>query len=92
MAKNKHRRPQTRLFLRNVAHLHLKRACNTSYDFVHVIIFHPNATFMDAQADLSLCWAHMPFCWFCHEAAHIYYIQVQAQAFVNVPGSLFGFK
>ena len=25
----------------------------------------------DAQADLSLPWAHMPFCWFCHEAAHI---------------------
>ena len=25
----------------------------------------------DAQADLSLHWAHMPFCWFCHEAAHI---------------------
>ena len=25
----------------------------------------------DAQADLSLRWAHMPFCWFCHEAAHI---------------------
>ena len=24
----------------------------------------------DAQADLSLRWAHMPFCWFCHEAAH----------------------
>ena len=24
---------------------------------------------MDAQADLSLRWAHMPFCWFCHEAA-----------------------
>ena len=24
----------------------------------------------DAQADLSLCCAHMPFCWFCHEAAH----------------------
>ena len=23
----------------------------------------------DAQADLSLRWAHMPFCWFCHEAA-----------------------
>ena len=23
----------------------------------------------DAQADLSLCWAHMPLCWFCHEAA-----------------------
>ena len=25
----------------------------------------------DAQADLSLCWAHMPFCWFCNEVAHI---------------------
>ena len=25
----------------------------------------------DAQADLSLCRAHMPFCWFCHEAAQI---------------------
>ena len=26
----------------------------------------------DAQADLSLCWVHMPFCWFCHEAAHLH--------------------
>ena len=26
---------------------------------------------MDVQADLSLRWAHMPFCWFCHEAAHL---------------------
>ena len=25
----------------------------------------------DAQADLSLRWAHRPHCWFCHEAAHI---------------------
>ena len=25
----------------------------------------------DAQADLCLRWAHMPLCWFCHEAAHI---------------------
>ena len=24
----------------------------------------------DAQADLSLSWAHMTFCWFYHEAAH----------------------
>ena len=24
---------------------------------------------VDAQTDLSLRWAHMPFCWFCHEAA-----------------------
>ena len=25
----------------------------------------------DAQDELSLRWAHMPFCWFCHEAAHL---------------------
>ena len=25
----------------------------------------------DSQADLSLCWAHMRYCWFCHVAAHI---------------------
>ena len=26
---------------------------------------------VDAHADLSLRWAHMPFCWFCHEAAQV---------------------
>ena len=26
----------------------------------------------DAQADLSLCWAHMLLCWFCHEAAQMF--------------------
>ena len=38
-----------------------------------------NPTFLHAdsedshgQADLSLHWAHMPLCWFCHEAAHFY--------------------
>ena len=25
----------------------------------------------DAQADLSLGWVHMPFCWFCHALAHV---------------------
>ena len=31
----------------------------------------------DAQADLSLRWAHMPFCWFCHEATHLnFYINL----------------
>ena len=24
----------------------------------------------DDQADLGLCWTHMPFCWFYHDAAH----------------------
>ena len=27
----------------------------------------------DGQADLSLRWAHMPLCRFCHEAAHLCY-------------------
>ena len=27
---------------------------------------------VDAQADLSLHWAHMPFCWFCHEVAQFF--------------------
>ena len=26
----------------------------------------------DAPADLSLRWAHRPFCWFCHSAAHVW--------------------
>ena len=26
-----------------------------------------------AQADLSLRWVHMPFCWFCHALTHIPY-------------------
>ena len=26
----------------------------------------------DAQADLNLRWTHMPLCWVCHDAAHIY--------------------
>ena len=30
----------------------------------------------NAQADLSLRWAHMPFCWFCHNVAHLFSILV----------------
>ena len=25
----------------------------------------------DAQADLSLCWAHLPFCWFCRATTQL---------------------
>ena len=28
---------------------------------------------VDTQADLSLRWAHWPFCWFCHEVVHMLY-------------------
>ena len=31
----------------------------------------------DAQADLSLRWAHKPFCWFCHDAAHFLKAETQ---------------
>ena len=38
--------------------------------------FHADSKDSDqtAQADLSLRWAHMPFCWFCHETAHLFYL------------------
>ena len=32
---------------------------------------HADSEEADAQADLSLRWAHMPFCWFCHAVAHV---------------------
>ena len=32
----------------------------------------------DAQADLSLRWVHMPFCWFCQEEAEIRQLIVPA--------------
>ena len=33
----------------------------------------------DAQADLSLCWAHMSFCWFCRTVAHLSFGEVNQQ-------------
>ena len=30
-----------------------------------------------AQANLRLRWAHMPLCWFCHEAAHCFILSVR---------------
>ena len=35
-------------------------------------LLHADSEDSDAQADLSLRWAHMPFCWFCHEAAQVF--------------------
>ena len=29
----------------------------------------------DAQADLSLCWTHMSFCWFCRALTHLTNLQ-----------------
>ena len=37
----------------------------------------------DAQANLSLCWAHMPFWWFCHATAQIAeYKMMQMKRFI----------
>ena len=47
----------------------VKKACVLSYPFSAQRRLWSD--WADAQADLSLRrWAHMPFCWFCHEAAH----------------------
>ena len=37
--------------------------------FLHADSEDSDQTGLMAQAGLSLRWAHMPFCWFCHEAA-----------------------
>ena len=40
------------------------------------VLSYPSSTqgsLWSVQSDLSLRWAHMPLCWFCHEAAHIKY-------------------
>ena len=42
-----------------------------SYGLTHLHVDSEDwSDWMDAQADLSLCWAHRTFCWFCHVLAH----------------------
>ena len=38
-----------------------------------------------AQADLSFRWAHMPFSWFCHEAAHLWMKKTWVQRTAKTP-------
>ena len=38
----------------------------------------------DVQADLSLHWVHRSFCWFCHEAAHLYLNSQQINTSVHL--------
>ena len=35
------------------------------------LLYVDTADWADAQADLSLRWAHLPCCWFCHALPHI---------------------
>ena len=39
--------------------------------FLHADSEDSDQTGLMPKADLILRWVHMPFCWFCHEAAHI---------------------
>ena len=50
--------------------------------FLHVDREHWS-DWVDAQADLSLRWAHMSFCWFCHAPAQMinHIIQILGQIF-----------
>ena len=45
----------------------------------------------DAQAELSLQWAHMQFCWFCHEAAQLIFRR-WLQHLWNIIDALLNFK
>ena len=45
---------------------------------------------VDAQADLSLRWAHWSFCWFCHAAAHLISCSFFGQ--VSIRGHIFSFE
>ena len=54
--------------------------CNVFVSLIRVFVVHlvakdPRLFHADsedsAQADLSLLWPHMSFCWLCHALAHI---------------------
>ena len=46
----------------------------------------------DAKADLSLRWAHMPFCWFCPKAAYIFFLNLVALLQKIVENTIFPFS
>ena len=44
----------------------------------------PNSLHADSEdSDLSLRWAHRPFYWFCHEAAHVIIMKVASCLFIS---------
>ena len=38
---------------------------------------------MDAQSDMSLCWVHISFCWFCHASAQMVLMNTAIFSFSN---------
>ena len=62
-----HVRPaKTQISLIRVFAVRKKKACDHSYPLSAQ--WRLWSDWANAQADLSLRWAHMPFCWFCHKA------------------------
>ena len=49
--------------------VHMKKAWVLSYSLSAQLRLWSD--WADAQADLSLCWAHMSFCWFCYAVAQM---------------------
>ena len=47
----------------------MKKACVLSYQLIAQRRL--RSDWANAQADLSLRWAHIPFCWLCHAFTHI---------------------
>ena len=41
------------------------------FPVLSIVVEDPSFLHANTQADLSLCWVHMPFCWFCHEVAQV---------------------
>ena len=52
---------------------------NTGSPATHWAHYEDWSDWADAQADLSLRWAQGPFCWFCHEVAHIQKVLVASE-------------
>ena len=44
----------------------------------------------DAQADLSLCWVHLSFWWFCHEVAQMFLLLLDLMETVRKISWVFG--
>ena len=47
--------------------VHMKKSGSLALHWAH------NNDWVDAQADLSLCWVHTPFCTFCHARAQMFF-------------------
>ena len=57
-------------------------ACASTWRYLgsfatHSVHSKDSSDWVDAQADMSLCWAHMLFCCFCHEVAYFVWANIE---------------